>query len=278
MSYLLREARASKSGYYYWLKHRYDKAERDRFAYGIIEKIFSDGKRKVGVRQIAMIARRKYGVILNPKKICRIKREHNLITQTRRKRPYLQINKSMESRKCANELNMEFKTDKPDRKYSTDISYLPYENGCAFLSATKDLATREIVAYNISDNLGLETGIKSLREKLAKMPKREREKLLIHSDQGFHYTHPTYMETLKEYGVKQSMSRKGHCLDNAPIESFFGHLKDEVEIKHCKSIEEVRETVSKFIEYYNNDRPQWTLKKMTPKEYRCHLLSKSKIS
>ena len=272
------EAKVSKSGYYYWLKHRNDRAERDRFAYGIIEKIFSDGKRKVGVRQIAMIARRKYGVVLNPKRICRIKREHNLITQTRRKRACLQIIKGLESRKCANELNMEFKTDKPDRKYSTDISYLPYRNGCAFLSATKDLATREIVAYNISDNLGLETGIKSLREKLAKMPKMKREKLLIHSDQGFHYTNPTYMETLKEYGVKQSMSRKGSCLDNAPIESFFGHLKDEVEIRDCKSFEEVRERVSKFIEYYNNDRPQWTLKKMTPKEYRCHLLSKSKIS
>jgi len=139
LSYLLREAKVSKSGYYYWLKHRYDKAERDRFAYGIIEKIFSDGKRKVGVRQIAMIARRKYGVVMNPKKIWRIKKEHNLITQTRRKRA------------CY----------KPDRKYSTDISYLPYRSGCAFLSATKDLATREIVAYNISDNLGLETGIKS---------------------------------------------------------------------------------------------------------------------
>lgn len=278
LSYLLREAKVSKSGYYYWLKHRNDKAERDRFAYGIIEKIFSDGKRKVGVRQISMIARRKYGVVMNQKKIWRIKKEHNLITQTRRKRACLQTIKSMESRKCANELNMEFKTDKPDRKYSTDISYLPYRSGCAFLSATKDLATREIVAYNISDNLGLETGIKSLREKLAKMPKRKREKLLIHSDQGFHYTNPMYMETLKGYGVKQSMSRKGNCLDNAPIESFFGHLKDEVEIRDCKSFEEVREKVSKFIEYYNNDRPQWTLKKMTPKEYRCHLLSKSKIA
>ena len=152
------EANVGKSGYYYCLKHRHDRAERDRFAYGIIEKIFSDGKRKVGVRQIAMIARRKYGVVLNPKRIYRIKREYNLITQTRRKRACLRIIRSMESRKYANELNMEFKTDKPDRKYSTDISYLPYRNGCAFLSATKDLATREIVAYSRSDNLGLEQG------------------------------------------------------------------------------------------------------------------------
>lgn len=274
LRYLLKEAKVSKSGYYYWLSHCDDKVNRDRPAYGLIEKIFLSKNRKIGVRQISMIARKKYGVILNPKKVWRIKRENGLITQTRRKRPYLLIKKSVESRICANELNMEFSTIIPDSKYSTDISYLPYRNGCAFLSATKDLATREIVAFNVSDNLGLETGIKSLEERLSKLPKRVREKMLVHSDQGFHYTHPIYIETLKKYEVKQSMSRKGNCLDNAPIESFFGHLKDEVETKDCQTMEEVRENITKFIRYYNNDRPQWTLKKMTPKEYRCHLLSK----
>ncbi len=273
LRYLLREAKVSKSGYYYWLAHRDDKVEHDAPALDLIRKIFLSRNRKVGVRQISMIARKKYGIILNPKKIWRIKREHLLITEVRRKRPYLLIKKAVESRICSNELNMEFRTNIPDNKYSTDISYLPYKNGCAFLSATKDLATREIVAFNVSDNLGMETGIKSLREKLSKLPKRIREKLLIHSDQGIHYTHPIYGNTLREYGVKQSMSRKGNCLDNAPIESFFGHLKDEVTIKDCKSIEEVREKISEFIKYYNNDRPQWTLKKMTPKEYRCHLMS-----
>ena len=278
LRYLLKEAKVSKSGYYYWLEHRNDRVERDRFAYGLVEKIFLSRNRKVGIRQISMIARKKYGMILNPKKVCRIKREYRLNTEVRRRRPYFWTKEMAEARICPNELNMEFKTIKPDSKYSTDISYLPYRNGCAFLSATKDLATREIVAFNVSGNLGIDTGIKSLREHLDKMPKKKREKLMIHSDQGFHYTHPLYVETLRGYGVKQSMSRKGNCLDNAPIESFFGHLKDEMEIKHSKTLEEVREEVAKFIEYYNKDRPQWTLKKMTPKEYRCHLLSKIKIS
>lgn len=278
LRYLLKEAKVSKSGYYYWLEHRNDRVERDRFAYGLVEKIFLSRNRKVGIRQISMIARKKYGMILNPKKVCRIKREYRLNTEVRRRRPYFWTKEMAEARICPNELNMEFKTIKPDSKYSTDISYLPYKNGCAFLSATKDLATREIVAFNVSGNLGIDTGIKSLREHLDKMPKKMREKLMIHSNQGFHYTHPLYVETLRGYGVKQSMSRKGNCLDNAPIESFFGHLKDEMEIKHCKTLEEVREEVAKFIEYYNKDRPQWTLKKMTPKEYRCHLLSKIKIS
>ncbi len=206
LRYLLREAKVSKSGYYYWLLHRDDKTERDASALDLIRKIFLSRNRKVGVRQISMIARKRYGIILNPKKIWRIKREHLLITEVRRKRSYLLIKKAVESRICANELNMEFRTNIPDSKYSMDISYLPYKNGCAFLSATKDLATREIVAFNVSDNLGMETGIKSLREKLSKLPKRGREKLLIHSDQGIHYTHPIYGNTLREYGVKQSMS------------------------------------------------------------------------
>lgn len=274
LRYLLREAQVSKSGYYYWLKHRVDKYNRDLSSYEIISKIFLSKRRKVGVRQISMIARRQ-GIILNPKKVWRIKRDYNLITEIRRKRPYYLSKKHFESKVCANVLNMEFRTNIPDRKYSTDISYLPFRNGCAFLSATKDLATREIVAFNVSDNLGIETGLKSLSEHLSRLPEAVRKGLIIHSDQGMHYTHPLYRETLKRYGVKQSMSRKGNCLDNAPIESFFGHLKDEVEIKSCKSVEEVREVVTKFIEYYNKDRPQWTLKKMTPYQCRCHLLSKA---
>ncbi len=272
LRYLLTEARVSKSGYYYWLLHRNDKNLKDKPALEVIEKIFLSKRSKIGVRQISMIAKHKYGIILNPKKVWRIKREYNLITKTRRKRPYLLI-KRLESGICPNKLNMNFTTNIPDSKYSTDISYLPYKKGFAFLSATKDLATHEIVAFNVSDNLGLETGIKSLKEHLSKLPKNVCQNLLIHSDQGVHYTHPLYSTTLKKYGVIQSMSRKGNCLDNAPIESFFGHLKDEVEIKDCKTIEEVREVITKFIKYYNNDRPQWTLKKMTPKQYRCHLMS-----
>ncbi len=176
------EAKVSRSGYYYWLSHRNDKIERDTPVLELIRKIFSSRNRKIGVRQISMIAKHKYGIILNPKKVWRIKRENFLITRTRRKRSYLLI-KSLEGRIYPNKLNMNFSTNVPDSKYSTDISYLPYKKGFAFLSATKDLATREIVAFNVSDNLGMETGIKSLREKLRKLPKRIREKLLIHSDQ-----------------------------------------------------------------------------------------------
>jgi putative transposase len=96
---------------------------------------------------------------------------------------------------------------------------------------------------------------------------------LIHSDQGFHYTNPEYIAKVKILGMTQSMSRKGSCIDNAPIESFFGHLKDDVDYRNCDTFAELKLLIENYIWYYNNDRAQWDLNKMTPVEYRDHLLT-----
>ena len=98
---------------------------------------------------------------------------------------------------------------------------------------------------------------------------------MIHSDQGFHYTHPGYIELIKELKMVQSMSGKGSCIDNAPVESFFGHMKDELDYESCRSFEELRLAIDEYMRYYNYERKQWTKKRMTPVEYRNHLLAKS---
>ena len=108
-------------------------------------------------------------------------------------------------------------------------------------------------------------GISNLLERLSK---ETREKLIVHSDQGFHYTSSPYRNLLSHYGVTQSMSRRGNCLDNAPIESFFGHMKDELELKSCETYEDLQKHIDSFIYYYNNERPQWGLKGKTPAECR----------
>ncbi len=90
--------------------------------------------------------------------------------------------------------------------------------------------------------------------------------MIIHSDQGGHYTGRSFREEIKKLGLRQSMSRKGNCLDNAPIESFFGHLKDDVDYKACKNFVELREMITEYMNYYNNERPQWGLKQKTPAE------------
>ncbi len=94
----------------------------------------------------------------------------------------------------------------------------------------------------------------------------------IHSDQGVHYTSPIFQSKVKKMGLNQSMSRRGNCWDNAPQESFFGHLKDEVDFKKCNSIDELKSEIDDYMNYYNNYRYQWNLNKMTPVEYRNHLV------
>ena len=95
----------------------------------------------------------------------------------------------------------------------------------------------------------------------------------IHSDQGGHYTSPIYQNVLKSSGLGQSMSRRGNCWDNAPQESFFGHMKDHVKSRDCKNFTELVHEIKRYIHYYNHYRYQWGLKKMTPVQYRNHLLS-----
>lgn len=95
----------------------------------------------------------------------------------------------------------------------------------------------------------------------------------IHSDQGVHYTSPKFQHLLKKYKLGQSMSRRENCWDNAPQESFFGHLKDEVAYKNCIKLDELQISIDNYIDYYNNYRCQWNLKKLTPVQYRNQLLA-----
>ena len=101
--------------------------------------------------------------------------------------------------------------------------------------------------------------------------KKHAKEGIMHSDRGGLYTSFQYIQKLKELNLIRSMSRSGNCLDNAPIESFFGHLKDEMDYKDCKSLEEIRDKIDEYIYYYNNRRYQWGLSKMTPCEYREYL-------
>ena len=132
------------------------------------------------------------------------------------------------------------------------------------------MATKEIVAKNLSKRIDVTLVNNALDEALEKLSKEKTKKLMIHSDQGYHFTHYKYRLRLSSNKVTQSMSRRGNCLDNAPVESFFGYLKDHLELKECNNFEDLESMVTKEIDYYNNDRPQEGLKKMPPTLYRRH--------
>ena len=208
---------------------------------------------------------------MNHKKIQRIMRKYGLITKVRRRNPYKAIvKKRMEHRIFPNKLERNFRQVVPFKVFCTDITYIPFQSMFAYLSVIKDIASGEVVAWNLS--LYLEMTL--VTDTIKNMTLDSYNNILIHSDQGFHYTNPTYIEIVKELKMIQSMSGKGSCIDNAPIESFFGHMKDELEYKSCQSFEELHSRIEEYMRYYNHERKQWTRNKMTPIEYRNHLLAR----
>jgi len=238
----------------------------------LVKQVFKDGKKKLGWRSIQMNLKNDYGVIMNHKKIKRIMRENGLFVKIRKKNPYKQMmKKTQEHRTFDNILDRKFEQTIPGRVLCTDITCMYYNRGRkAYLSVIKDIATKEILAWKLSNNLSMDFVLKSIDD-------LEKSNILskgtiIHSDQGFHYTNPEYIEKLKTMNFLQSMSRKGNCIDNAPIESFFGHMKDDVDYKQAKTFEELYNMIKDYMNYYNNKRYQWNIKKMTPVMYRNHLL------
>lgn len=278
-SYLCKTAGVSRSGYYNYFslksqESRKQRNNRDEVVKEIILKAYNFKRRKKGARQIKMTLEGQFSIIYNLKRIRRIMRKYTIICPIRKANPYRRMMKATKEHTILpNLLNREFKQNIPGKVLLTDITYLFYGNGKkAYLSTIKDSSTNEILAYNVSESLALDIAIDTIH----KLKENKRIKLtkdaFIHSDQGVHYTSPAFQKLVKSFGLRQSMSRRGNCWDNAPQESFFGHFKDEAYIKPCEKLEELKDEINQYIDYYNNFRYQWGLKKMTPVEYRNHLL------
>ncbi len=257
-------ASVSRSGYYKWLKGA-DVPEKDYDEYCKVKEVFDQGKGKYGWRSINMRL-----PDMNHKKIQRIMRKYGLRTKVRRKNPYKAImKKTLEHRIFDNKLQRAFQQTIPFKVFCTDITYLPFLHRCAYLSVIKDIASGEVLAWNLSWYLEMTL----VTETLKNLKLDSYEHILIHSDQGVHYTNPVYVAIVQELNIVQSMSGKGNCIDNAPIESFFGHLKDELDYRSCNTLQELRTTIAEYMKYHNHERKQWERKKMTPVEYRDHLLA-----
>ena len=240
--------------------------------YCLIRKYFLRSKQKHGIRQLRMAIERSEGLVINEKKIARIKRKYKLETKIRRKSKYkIFAKKKHEHDIFPNLLNREFDQKEPDKVYSTDITQINYGGKKAYIAAVKDLCTKEVVGKSVSNRIDIKLTNTAIDKALKRLTPEKKKQLIIHSDQGFHFTHISYRLKLKNNGITQSMSRKGNCIDNAPIESFFGHLKDLLELSNCRNIIDVEKEVTKQINYYNHRRPQLGIKKMPPSEYRRHL-------
>lgn len=259
----------SASGYYRWRSEGY-RAKDDEHLENLITLIHESKKAKAGIRTIKMILERDFDLVVNLKRIYRIKKKLGLVTLRRRKNKYQSFNFKNEQHKAVpNLLRQNFKTPKGNKIFSVDITYLDYgASKRAYLFASKDLKTREIVYHSLSERMFIDELVLDFEKCLFQVPLQIRRNLTIHSDQGGHFTSGRFRNLLKSLEITQSMSRKGNCLDNAPIESFFGMLKDEADYSQCSSFTELKKQIDEYIRYYNNERPQWGLKRKTPAECR----------
>ncbi|MGN7938748.1 IS3 family transposase [Metabacillus sp. 22489] len=278
VSYLCELAAVKRKSYYAWLKaepKRINRERKDEQDFILIKQVYDEKNGKSGGRDIRMVLENDYFTVMNLKKIYRIMKKFNLKSKIRRSNPYKRMAQAtQEHRTCSNILNRNFAQNEPGKVLLTDITYLYLENGTpVYLSCVKDGSTREILAYYLSTTLEMRLVYRTLDNLIDALDGNIHPEAILHSDQGFHYTNPEYRRRIKKLGFIQSMSRKGNCWDNAPMESFFGHLKDEIDTSSCQSLTQIREVIEDYIVYYNSYRYQWGLKKMAPEQYRGHLLS-----
>jgi transposase InsO family protein len=275
--YLCELSGVSRSGYYNYHSSkgiRMEREKRDLQNKNLILKAFTRRGYTKGSRSIKMILENKFNIVYSLKRIRRIMNKYEIICPHRKANPYRKIAKATkEHRVVKNILNREFKQATPGKVLLTDITYLPYGNSqMAYLSTIKDSSTNEILAYQTSDKITLDIALDTIKKLVKNTHVTLTKDAFIHSDQGSHYTSPTYQKLLKSHKLSQSMSRRGNCWDNAPQESFYGHMKDEINLKSCTTITTIKKMIDKYISYYNNYRYQWDLNRMTPVQYRNHLL------
>ena len=264
-------AKVSRSGYYQWCKaqpKREGREEKDRKDFDLILEAYRYRGYAKGVRGIHMRLLH-MNVIMNVKKIRRLMRKYGLRCPIRGANPYRRMAKALATNNVAGNLvNREF--GQGVRKVLlTDITYLFYAGGKCYLSTILDAYTHEVLAYCVSESLKVGFVIETVEKLIAEHGSTLDNETIVHSDQGCHYTSQAFIQKLKDAEFVQSMSRRGNCWDNAPQESFFGHMKDEIAglISHLDNYRQVQELLADWIDYYNNDRGQWDLKKLTPKEY-----------
>ena len=268
-------AGVSRSGYYAWKKAAQTRQEREEQDQADFERILSVYNRRgysKGVKAIHMgLMHLDPPVRMNVKKIRRIMRKYKLVCPIRRPNPYKQLARRLaENAVAPNLLQREFESYGPRAVLLTDITYLPYADGKnAYLSTILDAYTKEILAWVVSDSLEVSFVIETMRQLDREHGSELSDAAVIHSDQGCHYTSHAFRSILADLDLIQSMSRRGCCWDNSPMESFFGRLKDHIrsDVADCTSVSEIHEKVRDFIDYYNNDRYQWDLAKLSPREF-----------
>ena len=243
----------SKSGYYDFVKrmgqpeHDADLAESIRECQRITDKTY--GYRRVWKWLQDRNVRR------NPKTVLRVMQKYGLLSEIRRRRKW--VNLGQQVHKYENLLNRQFRADRPNTKWVTDISYIHTKEGILYLSMIRDLYDNSIVAYKVASRQTVNLVLDTIRLAMKNEKKRVAAELQLHSDQGFQYTTQAYFKLTQSYGITPSMSSKGNPYDNAMAENFFSILKTECIYRYKpRTLREASNLIDRYIYFYNHERIQ----------------------
>ena len=271
-------AGVSRSGYYRWeaaSETREKRENRDRADFALILEAYKYRGYKKGVRSIHMRLLH-MGIVMNPKKIRRLMHKYNLFCPIRKANPYRRMAAALRTNNVAeNLLNREFESHGPRAVLLTDITYIRFRNGFLYLSTILDAYTKEALAHVLSESLEVDFVLETVQIMQHDYGVSLQEETLIHSDQGCHYTSVKFITLVQDLGLRQSMSRRGNCWDNAPQESFYGHMKDELSDKMAgwTCFTDVKRDIDDWFDYYNHDRYQWQLAKLSPSQFYRYVIT-----
>ena len=243
----------SRSGYYDFVK-RLGKPEQDAPLARKIEECQNKTDKTYGYRRVWKWLKDQ-NIDRNPKSVLRVMKKYGQLSDIRRRRKW--VNLGQQVHKYENLLKRQFRADRPNSKWVTDISYIHTKEGVLYLSMIRDLYDNSIVAYKTATQQTVNLVLDTIRLAMKKERKKVAAELQLHSDQGFQYTSQAYFKLTQSYGITPSMSRKGNPYDNAMAENFFSILKTECIYRHKpKTFREANDLIDRYIYFYNNERIQ----------------------
>lgn len=264
LNLLLNCSNMARSSFYYHQK-KCKSPDKYKQIKEMITAIYHKHKGRYGYRRITDELNNK-GIIVNHKTVFRLMKVLGLKSVIRLKK--YKSYKGVQGKVAPNILQRNFKALAPNQKWATDITEFNVSGKKLYLSPIIDLFNQEIISYELSERPIFNQVVIMLEKAFKKVSNSTN--LILHSDQGWQYQMRKYQHLLKQNGIRQSMSRKGNCLDNAIIENFFGILKSELfYLKKYKTIEQLKKEINEYIDYYNNERIKSNLNKLSPINYRA---------
>ena len=265
----------SRAAYYEWVKHSFV-PDKDAERRELVQEAWEKSHKTYGYRRVTWWIQQNRNISINHKAVLRLTLapgasagviKMNIHSIARKRKPYKKMSLVDRYHCYDNILDRDFNATKPNQKWVTDITSILTQPGWAYLSTIKDLFDGFIVAHQLGKHNSVSLVTNTL--KLAKLKEKVTDGLLLHSDHGYQYTSQAYFVLTNEYNIAPSMSRRANCWDNAPMENFFGRLKQEaLQQYQTLSFEQAREIIDENVHFYNYERIQLKTRQ-TPYQTRC---------